>query len=125
MRFRDDHRGGFRRTLPGIQRQSGQPASGREERGIRFLYFEDPLQQIDLLALPKFDAPRVYGEVSYTVACIASILQSNPKVSYAVIIADDASADDSAKAVCRVETSSVSKQPTNLSELCCERRRVR
>jgi O-antigen biosynthesis protein len=66
----------------------------------RILKFEQPLGQIERLALPRFDNPQVsilipmYNEIAYTVECISSILSSNPTVSYEVVIADDASTDE-------------------------------
>ena len=66
----------------------------------RILKFEQPLGQIDRLALPRFDNPQVsilipmYNEIGYTVECISSILSSNPTVSYEIVIADDASTDE-------------------------------
>ena len=66
----------------------------------RILKFGQPLGQIERLALPRFDNPQVsilipiYNEIDYTVECISSILSSNPTVSYEVVIADDASTDE-------------------------------
>ncbi|MEA2745583.1 MAG: hypothetical protein QOG25_3954 [Acetobacteraceae bacterium] len=87
------------------------------------LHHEDPLQQISLLALPKFDAPRVsilipvYNEGTYTIECIASILRANPKVAYEIIIADDASQDDAVRALSGVKNIKFVRQPVNVGFL--------
>ena len=51
------------------------------------------------LSFPQFDAPRVsviipcYNQIAYTYACLVSILEHTPDISYEVIIADDVSTD--------------------------------
>ncbi len=51
------------------------------------------------LSFPQFNAPRVsiiipcYNQIAYTYACLVSILEHTPDISYEVIIADDVSTD--------------------------------
>jgi GT2 family glycosyltransferase len=83
----------------------------------------DPVKHIRSLSLPRFKKPRVsilipaYNEAKYTAECIGSILASSPKVSYEVIIADDASPDASAQALMRIKNIRFVHQRTNLGFL--------
>lgn len=44
-----------------------------------------------------------YGSFDYTVACLKSIMKHSPRASYEVIVAEDASGDESMDALARVE----------------------
>lgn len=58
---------------------------GYMEHGkLKFPYFENPAISI---VIP------VYNQIHYTYACLVSILQNTPDVTYEVIIADDVSSD--------------------------------
>ncbi|MBQ1189705.1 MAG: glycosyl transferase family 2, partial [Lachnospiraceae bacterium] len=58
---------------------------GYMEHGkLKFPYFENPTVSI---VIP------VYNQIHYTYACLVSILQNTPDVTYEVIIADDVSSD--------------------------------
>ncbi len=85
----------------------------------KIVQFEDPLSQIAELALPRFDNPQVsilipvYNEIAYTVECIRSILDSNPNVSYEVVIADDASTDAAVQELERIPNIKYLRQASN------------
>ena len=62
-----------------------QIGEGYLEHGkLRFPYFEEPEVSV---VIP------VYNQIHYTYACLVSILQNTPDVSYEIIIADDVSTD--------------------------------
>src|SRR3984957_15305043 len=90
---------------------------------LKALDIQDPIKHITSLALPRFVKPKVsilipaYNEAKYTAECIGSILASSPKVSYEVVIADDASPEDSAQALKRIKNVKFLRQPTNLGFL--------
>jgi O-antigen biosynthesis protein len=90
---------------------------------LEALDIQDPLKHITSLALPRFAHPRVsilipaYNEAKCTVECIGSILASPPKVSYEVVIADDASPDTAAQALKRIKNVKFVRQRTNLGFL--------
>jgi GT2 family glycosyltransferase len=75
------------------------------------------------LALPKHERPKVsiliptYNEIDYTVDCIASILKSEPRASYEVVIADDCSPDPSAAALSQIANIIFIRQEKNLGFL--------
>ncbi|KAF1689904.1 methyltransferase domain-containing protein [Pseudoxanthomonas taiwanensis] len=60
---------------------------------------QDVEHVLDGLAVPVFDAPRVsviipaYGNLGYTAAAVRSIVESAPRVSYEILVAEDASGD--------------------------------
>jgi O-antigen biosynthesis protein len=70
--------------------------------------------------LPRSDAPLVsimipvYNEVACTVECIASILDSNPSVTYEVVIADDASTDPDVQQLQRIPNIRYLRQASNI-----------
>ncbi len=72
------------------------------------------------IALPYFDQPEVsvlipvYGKLEYTLACVKSIADHLPKVSFEVIILDDCSPDDSVSELRRVKNLQVVVNPENL-----------
>ena len=91
-----------------------------------------PLKIVDLsgsgkqtasLALPRFSSPKVsvlipaYNEAQFTAECISSIVASAPKVSYEVVIADDASPEASAQALKRIRNIKFIRQSKNLGFL--------
>ena len=86
---------------------------------LELLDFKDAVKHISSLALPRFATPRVsilipaYNEAKYTAECIGSIVASAPKVSYEVIIADDASPEASARALGDIINVKFVRQPTN------------
>ena len=62
-----------------------QIGEGYLEHGkLRFPYFEEPEVSV---VIP------VYNQIHYTYACLVSILENTPDVSYEIIIADDVSTD--------------------------------
>jgi GT2 family glycosyltransferase len=83
------------------------------------LRFEDPIGQIDKLALPRYDNPQVsilipvYNEIIFTMECIGSILASRPDVSYEVVIADDASPDPAVRELERIQNIRYFRQTSN------------
>jgi O-antigen biosynthesis protein len=87
------------------------------------LDFADPLKELSSLLLPHFEMPRVsilipaYNQAKYTAECIASIVKSNPTVTYEVVIADDASPDVSAQALKRIRNVKFVQQSTNIGFL--------
>jgi O-antigen biosynthesis protein len=87
------------------------------------VHFDNPIEEIANLTLPRFDAPRVsilipvYNEANYTVECLASILRSQTEVSYEVVLADDASPDPSTQALADVQNIKLVRQTTNLGFL--------
>ena len=59
----------------------------------------------------------VYNELGYTVECIGSIPRSRPKVSYELIVADDASPDPAIARLGTIKNLRYVAQPTNLGFL--------
>ncbi len=86
---------------------------------LKISRFVKPLSQIDKMILPRFDRPQVsilipmYNELPYTVECISSILDSNPNVSYEVVVADDASTDDIVPELQRIPNIKYLRQTSN------------
>ena len=85
--------------------------------------FDEPLKEIAKLVLPRRKEPRVsilvpvYNELGYTVECIGSIPRSRPKVSYELIVADDASPDPAIARLGTIKNLRYVAQPTNLGFL--------
>jgi len=110
----------FRDSLDGL-RQRQKDAVTVEPRDI--IRFDDPLKEIAKLALPRRKEPRVsilvpvYNELGYTVECIGSVPRSRPKVSYELIVADDASPDPSIARLGTIKNLHYLAQPTNLGFL--------
>ncbi|MBU2977218.1 glycosyltransferase [Alteromonas sp. C1M14] len=71
-------------------------------------------------SLPKFDKPEVsiivpaYNKFELTYHCIASILLAYNQCSYEVILADDCSTDETARAEKIIENLVISRNPENL-----------
>lgn len=90
---------------------------------LDILHFDDPLSHLAELALPRHDEPRVsilipvYNETNYTAECIGSLRTSNPRVSFEVIVADDASPDPTAAAIGQIENIKFIRQAKNLGFL--------
>jgi O-antigen biosynthesis protein len=103
------HRQLIAKYLPRLLLGSGTPAStiaASRVPGvpIRREYFErgaTPASCAASLVFPHFDHPLVsvviptYGQVDYTLRCLASIAANPPRVSCEVIVVDDCSPDDS------------------------------
>ena len=85
--------------------------------------FSDPLQAIKELVLPHCDQPTVsilvpvYDDVAYTAECVASIIRSEPGVSYEVVIADDGSKDPDVATLGTIEHVRFISQRKNLGFL--------
>ena len=75
------------------------------------------------LGLPYFKNPEVsvlipvYGKVEYTLACLKSIVENLPRVSFEVLVLDDCSPDGSVAQLQGIENLRVSVNPTNLGFL--------
>jgi O-antigen biosynthesis protein len=89
----------------------------------RMVHSENPSRDIHKLVLPRAEEPMVsilipvFNEFSHTVECIAAIIRSKPKVSYEVVIADDASTDDSMLMLKNIKNLVIVRQQTNLGFL--------
>ncbi len=87
---------------------------------------DDALQLLPLdepfavFALPTSNTPRVsvivpvHGKLAYTLACLRSIARHGAQAAFEVIVVDDASPDDSAATLARVEGLTLLRNTTNL-----------
>ncbi len=82
-----------------------------------------PAQSVEGLALPGFHEPRVtilipaYGNLPSTVACLRSIANNPPQVSFEVLVVEDASGDRSMRALADVPGLRYEVNPENLGFL--------
>lgn len=90
---------------------------------VKIRRFDDPSEQIAKLRLPRRAAPRVsilipvYNEIAYTVECIASIADAKPRVTYEVVIADDASTEDATWKLASIPNIKYVRQTANVGFL--------
>ena len=104
-----------------VIRQEAKDAVAATEPDI--VRFADPLQAIGELALPRSEQPTVsilvpiYNDVAYTAECVASIIRSEPRVSYELVIADDGSTDPDVARLGTIENVRFIAQPKNLGFL--------
>jgi len=87
---------------------------------------DDALQLLSLdesfasFTLPTSNTPRVsvivpmHGKLAYTLACLRSIARHGAQAAFEVIVVDDASPDDSAATLARVEGLTVLRNTSNL-----------
>jgi GT2 family glycosyltransferase len=93
------------------------------EHDVRPFSIRDPLKTLAFLEFPEASSPRVsilvpvYNELDYTVECLASIADSKARVSYEVLIADDASPDDNVRRLSEVPNLRYLRQPKNVGFL--------
>jgi GT2 family glycosyltransferase len=79
-----------------------------------------PLDDIDVIALPKADAPRLsilipaFNELDHTVACLLAISADPPALPFEVVLADDASTDAGMARLADVGNLIVVRQAKNL-----------
>jgi GT2 family glycosyltransferase len=80
----------------------------------------EPLDAPPPPGVPYSDAPRVsviipvHGKLSYTLACLRSIARHAAATAFEVIVVDDASPDDSADVLARIDGLRVLRNATNL-----------
>ena len=92
-------------------------------RRAEILHFKDPIIALRKLALPRAKRPKVsilvpiYNELRYTAECVGSIIASQPKADYQVIIADDASTDPTVKELRKIKNIRLLTQPANVGFL--------
>jgi GT2 family glycosyltransferase len=105
-------------------RQKRQEISDTLEVAVpQIVDLADPGMAIAGIELPYFKSPKVsilipaYNESKYTAECITSIVHSKPRVSYEVILADDASPDSSSQAFKSVAHLKFIRQVSNVGFL--------
>jgi GT2 family glycosyltransferase len=87
-----------RKVLKYVKNTIRHPGEGRNRIGGDFQIGEGYLEH-GKLRFPYFEEPEVsvvipvYNQIHYTYACLVSILENTPDVSYEIIIADDVSTD--------------------------------
>ena len=80
----------------------------------------EPLDGIPPDGVPQSDTPRVsviipiHGKLPYTLACLRSIARHGAAAAFEVIVVDDASPDDSAEVLSRIDGVRVLRNATNL-----------
>lgn len=80
----------------------------------------EPLDGVAPHCVPQSDTPRVsviipiHGKLPYTLACLRSIARHGAAAPFEVIVVDDASPDDSAEALSRIDGVRVLRNATNL-----------
>jgi GT2 family glycosyltransferase/glycosyltransferase involved in cell wall biosynthesis len=80
----------------------------------------EPLDGIPPRRVPRSDTPRVsviipvHGKLSYTLACLRSIARHGAAAPFEIIVIDDASPDDSADVLARIDGMRVLRNATNL-----------
>lgn len=79
-----------------------------QPESIAFPYWEDPMVSI---IIP------VYGKLEYTLACLHSIAENLPRISFEVLVLDDRSPDNSADELTKVNNIKVIVNPSNLGFL--------
>ncbi len=116
------HRRMITRVAPSLLRAPdighGSPSSNRDS--VAEIYTVDNLQAFaGSLDLPLPERPvvsviiPVYGQVEFTLRCLASICRHLPQTPFEVIIVDDASPDRSAEILEAVKNIRLVRQPTN------------
>ena len=89
----------------------------------RLIHFAELERKISKLVLPKVQDPNVsilvpvFNEVSYTVECLASIIASKGRTSFEVVVADDASTDQSVGLLSKIRNLRIVRQETNVGFL--------
>lgn len=105
---------GFKGTLSRIaQELHSRPATDP-------IWKLEPLNAVLPCSMPRSDAPRVsviipiHGKLPYTLACLRSIARHNAAAALEVIVVDDASPDDSADVLSRIDGVRLLRNATNL-----------
>ncbi len=89
----------LRRSLEAEAAGRGEPPPSMDGLGFDRVV-ESVLQRFPILEAPKFDQPLVsivipvYEKFDFTYACVKSILDTNVRASYEIIIVDDCSKDE-------------------------------
>jgi GT2 family glycosyltransferase/glycosyltransferase involved in cell wall biosynthesis len=106
---------GWRSTLARVAQEfRRQPET---DDALQLLPLDEPFAPF---ALPTSNTPRVsvivpvHGKLAYTLACLRSIARHGAQAAFEVIVVDDASADDSAATLARVEGLTLLRNATNL-----------
>jgi O-antigen biosynthesis protein len=92
-------------------------------RKPRLTHFGELERDLTRLALPKALNPRIsvlvpfFNEVAYTVECVASIIASKTRTSFEVVMADDASTDQSVDLLSKIRNLRIVRQETNVGFL--------
>jgi GT2 family glycosyltransferase len=79
-----------------------------------------PLDDIDVIVLPKVEAPRLsilipaFNELDHTVACLLAIAADPPALPFEVVLADDASTDEGMARLADVANLIVVRQARNI-----------
>jgi GT2 family glycosyltransferase len=86
-------------------------------------HFKELKRNIARLALPRVRNPRVsilvpfFNEVSHTVECVASIIHSKTRTRFEVVMADDASTDQSVSILSKIGNLRIIRQELNVGFL--------
>ncbi len=87
------------------------------------VHFEKLAGKASRLTFPRTRNPKIsilvpfFNEVSYTVECLGAIIASKPRVSFEVILADDASSDPSLHLLAKIANLKIVRQESNVGFL--------
>ncbi len=90
---------------------------------LELMRFEDLKGKLSRLALPIARQPKVsilvpiFNEVAYTIECLAAIIASRPKARFEVVVADDASTDQSIGLLSKIRNLKIVRQQINVGFL--------
>ena len=108
---------GWRGTLRRIAQEFRPTASRLPPLPVRLLPLDWPFEPF---ALPTADDPAVsviipvHGQLPYTLACLRSIAARGARTAFEVIVVDDASPDESAGTLARIDGLRLLRLPDNL-----------
>jgi GT2 family glycosyltransferase len=115
---------GLVRTLPPILSTSTHPSKRQALKGhIGTNGIHSAVSHWDRICLPSCDAPKVsiiipaHNQWAHTHACLQSIVRGEPTLAFEVILADDASTDDTRHAARWVEGLVINRNVENLGFL--------
>ena len=106
---------GWRSTLARVAQEFRQRPE--TDDALQLLPLDEPFAPF---ALPTSNTPRVsvivpvHGKLAYTLACLRSIARHGTQAAFEVIVVDDASPDDSAATLARIEGLTLLRNTTNL-----------
>ena len=113
----------YRRNRNTVNHRQQQKKDALSPTPVDIRKITDPRAFIRTLEFPHHGSPKVsilipvYNELKHTVECLASILRSKPKVTYEVVIADDASTNQMARQLRKIGNITYVDQRKNLGFL--------
>ena len=92
-------------------------------RPPKLLACADPAAMLSQIAPPVHENPRLsillpaFNEATLTAACLLALCRKPPKIQFEIVLADDASTEPAARALCDIAGLVVVRQPRNLGFL--------